>query len=499
MAELTRSDVYQEARERVTNFRNEIEGKKKSFFQHAAVYFSISVVGLTIFLYGFNDGLCRFYNLPSSVMPLDIKRLVPFAFDAAGTVLYILYIVSSYKTDRILGKNRINLLRVFWGAAAISYFFLKYSGSNKTLEMVLAYSIPLLIEVLLFFARKPRKDEKVSNAEYQIVLEDTIETSVFSTLYFQCRVFLFLIPVILSSFLGGYTAKAELEYQTCSVQDTLYAVILDYSDTVLVQPATVQNNVLTIDTSSYTYLKKTDISLRYNKFDSVIVTKDKPSNKSESSNALWANIKEALKVPTVTDWLMVAITFVYVVATIFICIFNGKSAKATREQIEESKRQFTESKRLECMPFLQFERSLSERPVFEMELPLCQKARAERHSMVFNLRNLGNSTAINLIYSWKFKEQGISLVECFPVNAIQKGDQCSVQLEFLIDKEEKGIINPQMVFEFRDLLGNSYEQIFCFVLDMSKEEWNFAECENGDPEFQGIVKYAITETEKKDA
>ena len=49
--------------------------------------------------------------------------------------------------------------------------------------------------------------------------------------------------------------------------------------------------------------------------------------------------------PTITDWLMVAITAVYVVATIFICWANIRSAKATKEQIEESKRQFEESNR----------------------------------------------------------------------------------------------------------------------------------------------------------
>ncbi len=40
-----------------------------------------------------------------------------------------------------------------------------------------------------------------------------------------------------------------------------------------------------------------------------------------------------------TDWLMVAITGVYVVATIMICIFNGRSAKAAKEQILVAKNQ----------------------------------------------------------------------------------------------------------------------------------------------------------------
>lgn len=41
-----------------------------------------------------------------------------------------------------------------------------------------------------------------------------------------------------------------------------------------------------------------------------------------------------------TDWAMVALTAVYVVATILICFFNYRSAKASKEQAEEMKRQY---------------------------------------------------------------------------------------------------------------------------------------------------------------
>lgn len=46
-----------------------------------------------------------------------------------------------------------------------------------------------------------------------------------------------------------------------------------------------------------------------------------------------------------TDWLMVIITFVYVVATILICVFNAKSAKAAREQTEQMRLQFLQTNR----------------------------------------------------------------------------------------------------------------------------------------------------------
>ena len=47
----------------------------------------------------------------------------------------------------------------------------------------------------------------------------------------------------------------------------------------------------------------------------------------------------------ITDWLMVAITAVYVVATIFICRANIKSAAATKEQVAEERRQYEEEHR----------------------------------------------------------------------------------------------------------------------------------------------------------
>ena len=43
-----------------------------------------------------------------------------------------------------------------------------------------------------------------------------------------------------------------------------------------------------------------------------------------------------------TDWLMVIITAIYVVATIFICVYNGRSAKAANEQTEAARNQTKE-------------------------------------------------------------------------------------------------------------------------------------------------------------
>ena len=51
------------------------------------------------------------------------------------------------------------------------------------------------------------------------------------------------------------------------------------------------------------------------------------------------------EMPIITDWLMVAITAIYVIATIFICAANIQSANATKGQIAEMQRQFQEMNR----------------------------------------------------------------------------------------------------------------------------------------------------------
>jgi len=49
-------------------------------------------------------------------------------------------------------------------------------------------------------------------------------------------------------------------------------------------------------------------------------------------------------------FIMALLTFVYVVATILICIFNYKSAKATKDQTKESYKQFIENCRAHIVP-----------------------------------------------------------------------------------------------------------------------------------------------------
>ena len=127
------------------------------------------------------------------------------------------------------------------------------------------------------------------------------------------------------------------------------------------------------------------------------------------------------------EWIMVIITGVYVIATIFICWANIKSANASKEQLKEMQRQYTESNR----------------PLVELELHYKRKT-----WYVARFINRGNLTAqhvkINL-------EQGF--IDSLPEESFrnelvkQKGRECIIGVGqhydlFIGSNKLRG--NPQM-------------------------------------------------------
>lgn len=57
------------------------------------------------------------------------------------------------------------------------------------------------------------------------------------------------------------------------------------------------------------------------------------------------SLAQELSKPSISDWMMVGITIIYVLATCMICYFNFKSAKAASMQLEEAKKGLEESRK----------------------------------------------------------------------------------------------------------------------------------------------------------
>lgn len=493
MSEPTKDDFFQEANEKIEPIKKEIESQKKKLLENAAVIISTSVIALSVILYGFNTGYCRVFNLPSSAMTLDIKRLVPLAFNLLCNVIYVLFIISSFKADRAFKKNRINYLRILWGSIAISHLLSlsnAYSYLGKWIGVVLSWLIPTLIELLLFMISKPKRTKPAVETEHKIVIEDFVEDSIFHTYYFKCGLFLVIIPIVLAPLCGEFCAKAEREYQTFLLENSTYAVIVDYTDKVLVQQACEQGNTLAINADNYSFFEKNNVTYQFKKYENVIIN----SNKKVSlpgQNETWNRVKEVLSMPLVTDWIMVVITLIYVVATCFICSANVRSAKASKAQLEEMKREHDESIRYGIMPFLQMEEIAVSGHDFCLELPLVDKSIAdwEIDSMV-KVKNIGNGAATNLTYTWKSENLPTVEIQPFPINAIKADGEYLIALSFNCMKSKLSSNLGTLILHYDDMRGYSYNQRMVLTYSPDNRYFCIGDINIDVPEYTGIKENA---------
>ena len=135
--------------------------------------------------------------------------------------------------------------------------------------------------------------------------------------------------------------------------------------------------------------------------------------------------------PSITEWLMLGVTAVYVVATIAIFVTNKKSEKAAYAQLEETKRQYEDKKRLEIMPYIQFEETNSKTNFGYCFVVDSGKNLQGKYVLSLRMKNIGNGTAkdISFIYKWdnfsKSHDHG-----AFIIQALSSGESQLFKADF---------------------------------------------------------------------
>ena len=164
-----------------------------------------------------------------------------------------------------------------------------------------------------------------------------------------------------------------------------------------------------------------------------------------------------------TDWLMVIITTVYVVATIAICVANFKSAKATKEQLDESKRQYEDKKRLEIMPYfyLEFKDENPTGDFVELGVTNDTNKRAVFQLNRMSIENVGNGLAKNISVSFIAELAYLQKKRVVDLPLLPEHKTYSIGVSFAGEIEtvrEKQSISTHFCIQFEDVLGNKYQQ-----------------------------------------
>lgn len=172
-----------------------------------------------------------------------------------------------------------------------------------------------------------------------------------------------------------------------------------------------------------------------------------------------------------TEWIMVAITFVYVIATIFICIFNYRSAKATKEQVELSKAQYADDTRLKLMPCLlveQIDPTVSVNGTIEYEFDYGDSGIGDESKIngefCFKVTNVGYGIAKEIEY---FVYAPQSDYRRYRIISFSINDNRTVRFVFACKSGNKQKLELQIIY--KDLLDNKYIQTLSIFLDASKD------------------------------
>lgn len=202
-------------------------------------------------------------------------------------------------------------------------------------------------------------------------------------------------------------------------------------------------------------------------------------------------VEQTVSIGPVIEWLnsysgalTVIITLVYVAATILIWLANYKSAQATHDQLEESKRQFEETKkanqqqleamrlqleeskrqyeetrRLDVMPYLQFEAS-DQLANVHMKLDIITNdATKDKATNKYRVKNIGHGTAKDISYIY----EAVGCYElpkprAFPIKALQHGDAQHLKIDFVLPSRGPEGLTVALNLEFSDLLEHRYKQ-----------------------------------------
>ena len=110
--------------------------------------------------------------------------------------------------------------------------------------------------------------------------------------------------------------------------------------------------------------------------------------------------------PTITDWIMVVITAVYVIATIFICYFNGKSASAACNQIKEAQEQLKESQHQQ--------QQNTGIQLYQLRKDIIQKLSKEEYNEIYwDISLLFDDSIFNEFVSLTTKVQKLNMIQTY--------------------------------------------------------------------------------------
>ena len=278
---MERKDLPDNARKQIEEEKERYKEKMQLLMRYWATIASAAVIILSIIQYSYKLGVCQVFRLPISSISIKLNDYIPAVALLCGIAVYIADCLIALKIRQMESKKHFNLIRMAWGTAMVFillFLILDYNSKSLLRVLLISAILPLVIEVLLWIrirthireaVRKTYRDRLKNNAGGRPFYRYCIKPGIICTL-----ILILLIPLA-----AKFITVNKHSYEICTIENESYAVVLDYSDDVLIQPALIEADSLTIYTDSYKYVSRTDIDgFIFQRFDKVIISEAKDTD-----------------------------------------------------------------------------------------------------------------------------------------------------------------------------------------------------------------------------
>jgi hypothetical protein len=177
------------------------------------------------------------------------------------------------------------------------------------------------------------------------------------------------------------------------------------------------------------------------------------------------SIAKTLGTPSITEWFMLYVTVVYVICTAKILKANRTSANAAERQLQVITQQHEETKHLQIRPCLVAFQANENSSIYTTFLfPFCIAAEIRTNETIeFVIKNIGLGSAINLQYTWEFKESQNSEEIISPKNNdtvlfAAKNSSEHIRAEISMPSNNQSQYKGVLSLNYTDMLDTPYEQ-----------------------------------------
>lgn len=243
---------------------------------------AIAIAVLSSIQYAYKFGVCQAFHLPISVISIQLVEYLPLAALFFTLSVYIIDIYVSHPVRKI----HFSPFRIIC-ATTINFVALSMIFNSDEIPAALLLLVSLVIALLAeFFLKKAglkHIQERLVSRYQDRMKNDTNERLLYRYMVKPGVVFI-MILVLVIPFISQMISSRRNTYEICTIGEEDYAVILNVSDNLLLQPVIAEGHSLTIYTGSYRIMGKTDIDeYAFHTFDHVTIAEGtKPDDDEEA-------------------------------------------------------------------------------------------------------------------------------------------------------------------------------------------------------------------------